>query len=73
MITTITRYPPTFAERLWTLGGGAVATLLLALGAFLVMDSPTTPDASYDRAFSSSPIPGSRPGVIVIVARRGTD
>ena len=68
MITTITRYPPTSAERLCTFAGGVIATLLLAAGAFLIMESSTLPGASHDRARTSAPVAGN---YIVLTAVAG--
>jgi hypothetical protein len=60
MITTITRYPPSSAERLIPFVGGLTATVLLALAAFGLMQ----PDIPEGRAVAAGT-------AIVIVAQRG--
>lgn len=68
MITTITRYPPTSTEHLCTIAGGIIATLLLAVGAFLLMESsgPTGPDG---RAIARGPTPANH-AIVTVVERR---
>ena len=61
MITTITRYPSSYAERFVAIAGGLAATLLLALGAFGLMDKP---DSSEGHAVAAGT-------VIVIIGQRG--